>query len=164
MLGPEEPQAEASDYDAFAHQPPFKPRRNRTKMWTILAVLFAVLALGATLAISYFGVPQVGNSFPITRAGATPLKISGKGERRAMASGNELFTVSGVISNPTDAPQRVPQIKAELRDEQGRTVYSWPISAPTPELGPGQTVTFNAAEVDVPRGARKIHLGFGALT
>jgi DNA-binding IclR family transcriptional regulator len=52
--------------------------------------------------------------------------------------------------NSGDKQQRVPPIKAELVDAQGRVVYAWSISAPVAELGPGKSTNFNSAVVDVP--------------
>lgn len=160
LLGPAEPEAEAENFDAFAHEPPFRPRRNRAKLWTIVAVAAALLMLAATAAIMLFDFPGSGGRLAVGQQG-TPLKIEGKGERARMASGNELLTVSGRISNPTDSVQRVPPIRAELRDAQGRAVYTWPISPPVSQLQPGATATFNQAEVDVPRGATAVNLSFG---
>jgi predicted Zn finger-like uncharacterized protein len=158
MLGPPPPEPE--DYDAFVHEPPFRPRRNPAKMWTILAGIAAALMLGATAAISYFGVPELGARFAAQRS-RTPLCILDQhAERRAMASGNELLTVTGRIHNPSDAVQRVPAIQAQLKDAQERIVYSWSIAAPVGELQPRQSATFNSAEVDVPRGAQSIDLDF----
>jgi hypothetical protein len=158
FIGPPPPEPE--NYDAFAPEPPFRPRRNPARLWTILAVVAAVLMLGATAAISYYGVPRLvlgGGS----RSGADALAIKGTGARTEMASGNELLTVTGTIANLTDEVQRVPQIRAELRDAQKRAVYSWSIAAPVTHLQPRQTATFNSAEVDVPRGATSLHLAFG---
>ena len=78
-----------------------------------------------------------------------------------MASGNELLTVTGRITNLTDEVQRVPPIRAELRDPQGRVVYIWSISAPVTELQPRQSASFNSAEVDVPKGAKALNLTLG---
>jgi predicted Zn finger-like uncharacterized protein len=159
FIGPPPP-AEPENYDAFAHEPPFRARRNPARLWTILAIVAAVLMLGATAAISYFGLPRLafGGS---SRTGADALAIKGTGARTEMASGNELLTVTGTIANLTDQVQRVPQIRAELRDAQKRAVYSWSIAAPVTHLQPRQTATFNSAEVDVPRGATSLHLAFG---
>ena len=156
---------EANDYDAFAHEPPFRPRRNPARMWTILAIAAAVLMLGAAAAVSWFGVPPLGAT-SLTKSGGTPLvlEITRKPERRLMESGNELLAVSGRIVNPTEEVQRVPQIHAELRDAQGRVVYGWSISAPVSELQPRQSATFNSAEVDVPKGARALNLNFGSAS
>ena len=40
-------------------------------------------------------------------------------DRRELDSGSELFAVSGQVINPTDQRQRVPDIRAELRDAHG---------------------------------------------
>jgi predicted Zn finger-like uncharacterized protein len=149
----------AADYDAFAHEPPFKPRRNPAKMMTLLAVAAAVIMLLAVAAISLLGVPTIGSSEAVA---ASPLKleITRKPERRTMESGNELLAVSGRVFNPTDKVQRVPPIRAELRDAQGRIVYGWAISAPKAQLKPNESATFNSAEVDVPRVAQRLNLKF----
>ena len=85
------------------------------------------------------------------------LAISGQAERRRLESGNELLTVRGEITNQTDEVQRVPQIRAELKDAQGRVVYDWSIAPPVRELQPRGRVTFDSAEMDVPRGGRNAH-------
>jgi hypothetical protein len=158
IIGPEP--TEEQGFDAFAHQPPFRPRRNPAKLWTIAAVVAAALMLLATASIAVFGVPRFGDDLGLARTGS-PLKITGKPERQALASGNDLLTVTGLITNPTDQVQKVPPIKAELRDVSKRAVYSWAISPPVAELQPHQSVPFNTAEVDVPEGARELHLSFG---
>ena len=97
--------------------------------------------------------------------GGTPLRIENQRvERDTLGSGNELLTVTGQIVNPTDTVQAVPQIRAELQDDGGRTLYSWAISPPVSELQPHQNATFNSAEVDLPKGARRVHLTFGKTT
>jgi flagellar basal body-associated protein FliL len=154
---------EAEDFDAFAHEPPFRPRRNPAKLWTLLAVAAAVVMLSAVAAISWFGFPELGGRLA-GGAGASPFEIKGSAQRQEMASGNELLTVTGRITNLTGKVQRVPQIRAELRDAQGRSVYSWSISAPVSELQPRQSATFNSAEVDVPRGAKALNLSVGSAS
>jgi predicted Zn finger-like uncharacterized protein len=162
---PEIPEAVAEpepDYDPFANEPPFRPRRNPARLWTILAVVAALLMLAAAGAVYWFGTQSIGN-IAMGRSG-TPLliNVTRKPERRPLESGNELLAVSGRIVNPTDSVQKVPQIRAVLHDAQGRIVYEWAISAPVPELQPHQSATFNSAEVDVPHGAKRLNLAFGA--
>ena len=164
ILGPAEPEPEPQDYDAFAHEPPFRPRRNRARLWTALAVAAALLMLAATAAIWWYGLPRSGGTLSIGSSSATSLTIEGKGKREQMASGNELLQVTGQITNPTDQVQRVPPIRGKLLDGQRRVVYTWPISPPVAELQPGATVSFNSAEVDVPRGATALNLSFGPAT
>lgn len=153
--------AEISDgYDAFAAGPPFRPRRNPAKMWTIAAILAALLMTAAVFAVQYFGVPGFASS---SGGGGAALEVTGDGDQRSLGSGNVLLTVTGRISNPTGQPQPVPpRIRAELRDSEGRVVHSWSISSPVTELAPGQAATFNSAEVlDTPRNANRLHLDFG---
>jgi predicted Zn finger-like uncharacterized protein len=160
VLGPPPPPPPAEDYNAFAHQPPFRPRRNPARMWTIVAIVAAALMLAATAAIYSFGLPELGVDIALPGRGATPLKLEFQAENRTLASGNALLTVTGRITNPTHSVQRVPQLRAEVRDAAGKTVYSWSISPPVSELQPGQSATFNSAETDVPASAAKLHLGF----
>jgi predicted Zn finger-like uncharacterized protein len=159
VLGPS-PVAEPENYDAFAHEPPFRPRRNPARMWTIVAIVAAVLMLAATAAVYSFGLPELGVDIALPGRGATPLKLEFEAENRTLASGNALLTVTGRITNPTQSVQRVPQLRAEVRDAAGKAVYSWSISPPVSELQPGQSATFNSAETDVPANGTKLHLGF----
>lgn len=151
------------DYDAFAHEPPFQGRRNPAKMRTMLAVAAALLMLAAVAAISYFGVPAIGGG--ASAAGdALVIQSTREPDRSTLESGNELLTVYGRVVNQGKKTQRVPQIKAELVDAQGRVVYGWPISAPVAELQPGASTPFNSAVIDVPRGARRLRLNFAQST
>ena len=158
MLGPKADEI-PEDYDAFAPDPPFRGRRNPARLWTMLAIAAAVLMLGAVAAISYFGVPVLGGG---ANAAAKVLEIQStrKPDRTTLESGNELLTVYGRILNKSEATQRVPPIKAVLVDAQGRVVYGWEISAPVPELAPGEKTVFNSAVMDVPRGAKRLRLDF----
>ena len=81
-------------------------------------------------------------------------------ERRELENGSELFAVSGQVTNPSGARQRVPDIRAELHDAQGRTVYSWTITPERRTLAPGEAVDFNSAKLDVPRNSRRLELSF----
>ena len=156
----------AASYDAFAHEPPFRPRRNPARTWTILASVAALLMLAAIGAILYFGTPGFVGRFAPAAAQATPLRIQMKPiDRRELASGSELFAVSGTVVNPTDARQRVPNIQVELRDAHQRIVYGWTITPAQRWLAPRATLDFNSAQLDVPRDAKQLGLSFaGAAT
>ena len=52
---------ELPERSQFAHEPPFKPRRNPAKLWTMAAAGFAVFVAICALALWQFGVPI--NSF-----------------------------------------------------------------------------------------------------
>ena len=153
--------------DPFAHEPPFRPRRNPARRWTFAAV-GAALVLGAGIvAVQLFGTPSFASDLA-SRLGLPVadfevpllLEVPRKPERRTLESGNELFAVTGRVINPTSQSQRVPDILAELRDAQGRVVYSWTITPPKRTLGPKGSIEFNSAEVDVPKGARALNLSF----
>jgi hypothetical protein len=145
-------------------EPGYRPRRNPARRWTIIAIIAAVLMVGAVIAIRYFGLPRIGQQIGIPVQTVNALAISGQAERRRLASGNELLTVRGEITNQTDEVQRVPQIRAELKDAQGRTVYDWSIAPPVRELQQRGRVTFDSAEMDVPRGGRTLSLSFGPIS
>jgi predicted Zn finger-like uncharacterized protein len=150
---------EPASYDNLTHEPPFKARRNPARLWTLIALAAALLMLAAVAAISYFGVPALGGE---PGAADTPLVIQSTREpdRTTLESGNELLTVYGRVVNQTQQAQRVPTIRAELRDSQGRVVYSWAISAPVAELAPGANTNFNSAVVDVPASVKRLKLYF----
>ncbi|HYD37814.1 MAG TPA: zinc-ribbon domain-containing protein [Allosphingosinicella sp.] len=160
LLGPA-PSPEPEDYDAFAHQPPFRPRRNPARLWTIVAIVAAILMLGATAALYWLDLPKLGVDIALL-SNRSPLEVEYQGANRTLASGNTLLTVTGRISNPTEVVQRVPQLRAEIREADRRTVvYSWSISPPIAELQPGQSATFNSAEMDVPtKPGRRLWVGF----
>lgn len=156
-----------NDADPFAHEPPFRPRKNPAKRWT-MAALGAATVLGAGIVgIQLFGTPTFASDMaaklglPVSDFEVPLLlEVPRKPERRTLESGNELFAVTGRVINPTSQSQRVPDILAELRDAQGRVVYGWTITPPKRTLGPKASVEFNSAEVDVPKGARALNLSF----
>jgi len=157
--------APAAAYDASYDEDTYvKPRRNPARLWTIVAILVALLLTGAVFAIQYYGLPQIGQRIGIPVQSGDALGLTGNAERRRLASGNELLEVRGEIVNRTDEVQRVPQIRAELKDEQDRVVYTWSIAPPVRELQARGTVTFNSANVDVPRGGRRLSLTFGPVS
>jgi predicted Zn finger-like uncharacterized protein len=145
-------------------QEPVRPRRNPAKLWTIAAIAAAALMIAAVLAIQFLGLPDLGQSIGIPVRTVTALEIRGQADRRRLESGNELLAVRGEIRNQTDEVQRVPQIRAELKDAQGRVVYAWSIAPPVRELQARGRITFDAAEMDVPRGGRTLSLSFGPIS
>lgn len=151
------------EIDAFAHEPPFRPRRNQTRRWTIAAAGAGLMLIGGVGAIAYFGTPTLAARLGLPVGPVdVPLRFEElrRPDRRTLESGNELFVISGRVVNPTTTTQRVPDILAELRDAQGRIVYSWTITPNRRTLGPKATTDFNSAEVDVPKGARDVNLSF----
>ncbi|HEX8580470.1 MAG TPA: MJ0042-type zinc finger domain-containing protein [Allosphingosinicella sp.] len=147
------PEPEPPSYDAFAPEPPFRPRRNPARMWTMLAIAAAILLSAGALAVHYLGLPGLGGS--AGAQGAEALQIEFTTQR-----GPVLLLVSGRIHNPTDARQPVPQMEAEIRDAQNRVVRQWSRPPPITELGPRQSVTFNWAETEMPPEAQRLTIRF----
>jgi predicted Zn finger-like uncharacterized protein len=156
-----------SDYDAFAPSPPFAPRRNPAKRWTLAAAAVAILLMTGVVAVQFFGTPTFVTGL-LARAGLPGgqvdvpllLEVPRKPERRELPSGNELFALTGRIVNPTGTAQRVPDILAELRDAQGRVVYGWTITPPRRTIEARGRIEFDSAEIDVPKGSKKLNLSF----
>jgi len=153
------PQETAPIHDRqLAH---FRPRRRIGRLLTITLAVAALVVLAVIGAIVAVGPDKLAE-----RIGLVPspvplvIEMTSKPERRETASGNELLAVTGRIVNPTDQPQTVRDIRAELRDTSGRTVYSWTITRPVPMLVPGGSAEFDSAAVDIPRGAKNLHLSF----
>jgi predicted Zn finger-like uncharacterized protein len=152
---------QASPADPYASQPPFRPRRSPVRQMTVLAVLAGALLLIAAAAVAWFGPAAFASLFGSDRAQSPlMLQVTRKPDRRTLATGSELFAVSGRIVNPTTVAQKVPDIRAELRDAQGRPVYGWTINAPVRQLPPKGAADFDSAEVGVPQGSKALNLSF----
>ena len=150
---------EAPPPSRFAHEPPFKARRNPAKLWTMAAIAFAVLIAAAGTAFWYFGVPSTG----FMMAGQEPdLKIvlNENLELNERADGTPFFIASGSIVNPTSSAQNVPEMLVTLKDASGRPVYSWKMRAKVRSLAPGAKVDFSEARLDVPLAATQISIGW----
>ncbi|WP_240499959.1 hypothetical protein [Sphingomonas montana] len=155
----EEDLAARSGIDPFAHAPPFRPRRNPAKLWTLIAVLVGVALIAAIAALLVLVPTDMADRIGIGTGGTQKLYVQPLNrERRVMESGNILLEVSGRVINPTDTVQTVPDIRAEVRDGSDRTVYSWTISRPVRILQPGAHADFDSAAVDVPKSATGVSL------
>lgn len=137
--------------------------RNPTARLTSAAVILALLLIGGIGALYYVGLPQQLAFLQAKGSRASVpllLEVQRRPERRILESGNELFAVSGRIVNPTSDDQSVPDIRAELRDAQGKIVYGWTITPPRRSIEAKSVIEFNSAEVNVPRGAKELNLSF----
>lgn len=159
-----EPAPPADDYDYGGYDEPIPSRRNPAKRWTIIAAIIGLLLLAGAAALQFVGLDKIRGQLGFGRGGGSTvsllLEVPRKPERRTLASGNELFALTGRVVNPTRERQSVPDIQAELQDSEGRVVYNWVITPPMRTLAPGAAAEFNAAEVDVPKGARELKLSF----
>jgi predicted Zn finger-like uncharacterized protein len=155
----------APDYDPFAPQPPFKPRRNPARRWTMAAIVAGVSMLLGTAAILYSGAPGIAAQLGLGIGGEvqTPLLFTDKNvDRRTMPNGSELFMVSGKVVNPSGSRQTVPDIRVELTDAHDRLVYSWRITPQVRALDAKGEMLFNGGKVDVPASAKVVQLSFAS--
>lgn len=149
---------------SFEFEPPFRPRRNRAKILMIGAILFALVALGAAAAVSYYGLPDWVPVKRATFAEAQPDLVlefpPNRQERRTLPNGTEFFGASGTITNVGQSRRTVPAILIVLRDARERIVYSWEVAPPQRQLAPGESVTVNEAVTDVPKSATAAEIGW----
>lgn len=147
---PEELAKEIPDEEEIAAAEAETPERQRRSWLTGVLIALVVVAIIA-VAIWFLAPDSLRRGLGLSAIAPPALQIAaGTSERQKLASGNELVMVSGRIINPSSDPQPVPPIKAQLHDRSGRLIFSWTIEPPAPKLGPGGSVPFNSAEMDVP--------------
>ena len=151
---------------SFAHEPPFRPRRNPAKLWTAAAIAFALLVAALIGAVSVWGVPDwvppIG-ARPTFGAAEPDLVLEfppERQDRRTLPNGTEFFGASGTVTNVGQETQKVPSILIVLRDARDRKVYEWVVRPPKSALAPGESVTVNEAVTDVPRSAKVAEIGW----
>ena len=148
------------DYSSFAHEPPFRPRRNPARMWTIAATVFAVMSMGAIGATAWYGlpdwVPLARQTFAEDQPGLVLDFPAKRQERRQLPDGSFYFSVNGTITNVGPEERSVPSVLVVLRGARDRIVYSRELVPSQRQLAPGESVDINEALTDVPRAARII--------
>ena len=143
------------EFEPYFHDEPAEEPRRGWKL-VLAALLFAALA-----AVAFWFLAPAGLKARIGLAeGQTELQVMGLSQaRQRLASGNDLFTVSGRIVNPTGESQRVPPLEAQLLAENKQTViYSWTIAPPAETLEPNDSTVFHSAEMGVPDGGKYLRL------
>jgi predicted Zn finger-like uncharacterized protein len=137
------------------------PVRRRRGPWLLLGLVILVVILGGVAATILMGPQQMASRLGIgERHVPLGISITREPDWRMIAGGSQLFAVSGRIWNPTNVDQSVPDIRAELKDVQGKTVYAWTITRPVQRLAPGASVNFDGAAVDVPPSSAKVNVTF----
>jgi hypothetical protein len=139
----------------FAHEPPFRPRRNPAKIMTYAAIGFAALIAITGGTLWYTGL--LANSFSISSA-ESKLKIvlHDNLELGKSADGTPYFIASGSIVNPTAEQQSVPNMLVTLKDASGRAIFNWEMKPPVRSLAPGAQADFSQMKRDVPMAAADI--------
>ena len=95
--------------------------------------------------------------------GGSPLEVMAiNNDRQPLASGNDLFTVSGRIINPTATSQPVPPITGRIaRREQAEGPPQLDDLAADRHAVAKRERVFHSAEVDVPEGGKFIRVRLG---
>ena len=135
------------------------PRRRWPMLVGVLLLLVALVAAGV-----YFLAPaELKGRLGIAQGDASTrltVQVQQHG-RTQLASGNQLFEVSGIVRNETDDVLPVPPLNAQLRSLEQQVVYRWTIPISPPQLAPGATASFNSANLDVPPAAACLEVFFG---
>lgn len=156
---PPVPEAQEDEFTPYAAADDVAPRK-RGPWLTILTIVIVVVALAA--AFWFLAPPDLKAKLGLAGAGSSPLAlVTTHMDRQRLESGNELLTVTGRVINPTGKQQQVPPLQAQLKTRAGKIVYSWTIAPPAPSLAPGESKSFNSAEVSVPPGGEELTITLG---
>lgn len=149
---------------SFDYEPPFRPRRNPARMWTLAAALFAVVALGAVGATAWYGLPDWMPFARPTFAEEQPgLKLdfpAKQQDRRQLPNGTWYYGINGKVTNISDVPRSVPTILVVLRGSRRQIVRTAEIRPAKRVLAPGESVSVNEALVPVEKSAVKAQFGW----
>jgi hypothetical protein len=156
--------AEPDDYSPFAARDDDR-ERPRTR-WPLLAAMVLLAVVAIAVAFWFLAPSELKSRVGLAQAdnGSTLLLQVNQYSRRPLASGNQLFEVSGTVINPTDDAQAVPPLQAQLRGLDQQVVYRWTIPPPAPRLAPGGSASFNSAELNIPPNAACLDVFFGKPT
>jgi predicted Zn finger-like uncharacterized protein len=161
--GESEPLEQMPAAEEFLGYAPIADAEPRRRRWPLLLVLLLLIAAAAA-AFWFYAPPEWKARAGIADASATPLQLMiTTRDRQLLESGNELVAISGRVINPTEQEQKVPPIRAELRDARTKAVvHRWTIPPPAQVLGPRSSASFNSAEVDVPKGGDELTITLGS--
>lgn len=159
---------EEGEYDedgsSFDYSPPFSRRRNSLKMWTIAAVVFALLASGTAVAVNYYGLPNwlpiSQPTFGIGKADLTLDFPADQQRKETLENGEEIFRVRGSIANSGQQTVSVPSLLIVFRDERERNVGNWVVVPSKRELAPGESLNVTEAVSDIPPAAKAAEIGW----
>ena len=131
-------------------------------MWTAYAIALAVALVGIGGAVAWYGPARVMALFGIGGGEFdVPLLIMAQADApQPSPRGPVVLPVSGRVINPTDTDQPLYDILVEMRDVQGRVVYTWTIPRPARTVGPRKSVPFNSSTVNPPKNAVKLKFVF----
>jgi len=133
-------------------------------MWTAAGIIFMLLAFGTIAAVNYYGTPDWAPiekpTFGIGQAGLELDFPRSEQATETTASGTEIFTMRGTITNSSRDTVAVPPLLVVLRNEREAIVFNAQVAPPRAQLGPGESMTVTEAITDVPRSARIAEIGW----
>lgn len=148
----------------FDYRAPFTRRRNPLRMWTLAAVIFALLAGGTAVAVNYYGLPEwlplQRATFGIGRPGLTLDFPEAEQKKDTLENGQDIFQVRGTISNTSSESLDVPKLLVVFSDRRDRPVGDWEVVPSKRRLAPGETVTVTEAIADIPSIATGAAIGW----
>jgi hypothetical protein len=148
---------ELPERSQFAHEPPFRPRRNPAKMMTYSAIAFAAFIAVAGGTLWYSGWLQ--GSFAMSgKESKLKIVLHDNLALGRAADGSPYFIASGSIVNPTAEKLKIPNMLVTLKDASGRSIFNWEMKPPVGSLAPGATVDFSQLKRDVPLASSKISI------
>jgi predicted Zn finger-like uncharacterized protein len=151
-------------YSSFAHEPPFRARRNPARMWTLAAAIFALVSLGSVAATAWYGLPDwMPFARPVFAEDQPGLRFDFPEKqqvRRQLPDASWFFEVNGSVTNYSEVARSVPVILVVLRDARGGIAYTAEVRSPKRVLAPGETVSINEALRPVPKKAVKAQYGW----
>ncbi len=158
-----------SDYDddeasQFDYKPPFTSRRNPLKMWTLAAGIFAFLAIGTVVAVNYYGLPSwLPIQQPTFGIGQDELELdfpAAQQRTETLDTGEEIFRVSGSITNAGSEAKTIPDLLVVFRDERDKRVGDWVVVPSKNKLAPGESLNVAQAISDIPATAKAAEIGW----
>lgn len=155
LAGPQDEDGRVEFEPYFHDEPVDEPRRG----WRLVLAALVLAALAA-VAFWFLAPADLKARVGLAEAGGTQLQVMGLSQaRQRLASGNDLFTVSGRIVNPTGESQKVPPLEAELlADNKLTVIYRWTIAPPAETIEANDSAVFHSAEMGVPDGGKYLRL------
>jgi predicted Zn finger-like uncharacterized protein len=148
----------------FGYRAPFTRRRNPLRMWTLAALLFALLATGTAVAVNYYGLPEwlplQRPTFGVGQAGLELDFPKADQRKEPLENGEFIFRVRGTITNTASESLDVPNLLVVFSDRRERNIGDWVVVPSKSRLAPGETVTVTEAIANIPPGAAGAALGW----
>lgn len=151
------------DYDFRNHRAslPANPTKPWMKSW-VLGAAAALIVLLIAASTYYFVHRKPSNAaFAATKTAENSLTIEHvTNERHRTNSNNELLSISGQIVNHDNKTLKVPDIRIDLLDDKGQSVFNWIAPAPIASLKPDEVAQFDSATFNIPPNAKNISIDF----